>query len=90
MIHPCFLHTRLLYNSLNVSIYTLYANIGKAMLNVISSSIPDHRLIRRCTYPLSDLLTIALLTYLCGGEDYVDMSEFSSEHVTSGCLRAAR
>lgn len=31
----------------------------------------------RCIYSISDLLTISLLTYLCGGEDYVDMSEFA-------------
>ena len=49
------------------------------MLNVIFSSVPDHRVTGRCTYQLSDLLTIALLTYLCGGEDYVDMSEFANE-----------
>lgn len=49
------------------------------MLNMIFSSIPDHRVTGRCTYLLSDLLTIALLTYLCGGEDYVDMSEFANE-----------
>ena len=45
---------------------------------MIFSSIPDHRVTGRCTYLLSDLLTIALLTYLCGGEDYVDMSEFAN------------
>ena len=43
----------------------------------IFDSIPDHRVTGRCTYKLSDLLTIALLTYLCNGEDYVDMSEFA-------------
>ncbi len=40
-------------------------------------SVPDHRVTARCIYPLSDLLTIALLTFICGGEDYVDMSEFA-------------
>lgn len=40
-------------------------------------TVPDHRVTGRCTYLLSDLLTIALLTYICGGEDYVDMSEFA-------------
>ena len=40
-------------------------------------TVPDHRVTGRCTYALSDLLTIALLTYICGGEDYVDMSEFA-------------
>lgn len=40
-------------------------------------TIPDYRVTGRCTYALSDLLTIALLTYICGGEDYVDMSEFA-------------
>ncbi len=40
-------------------------------------SVPDHRVTARCIYPLSDLLTIALLTFICGGEDYVDMSELA-------------
>lgn len=47
------------------------------MLNEIFMTVPDHRVTGRCTYPLADLLTIALLTYICGGEDYVDMSEFA-------------
>ena len=69
-----------MHNPLIISIFTFYyANIGSAMLNVIFSSVPDHRVTGRCTYQLSDLLTIALLTYLCGGEDYVDMSEFANE-----------
>ncbi len=40
------------------------------MLNEIFMTVPDHRVTGRCTYALSDLLTIALLTYICGGEDY--------------------
>lgn len=47
------------------------------MLNEIFMTVPDHRVTGRCTYALSDLLTIALLTYVCGGEDYVDMSSFA-------------
>ncbi len=47
------------------------------MLNDIFMTVPDHRVTGRCTYTLADLLTIALLTYICGGEDYVDMSEFA-------------
>ena len=47
------------------------------MLSEIFMIVPDHRVTGRCTYALSDLLTIALLTYICGGEDYVDMSEFA-------------
>lgn len=53
--------------------------VANNMLNAIFSTVPDHRVTGRCTYSLPDLLTIALLTYLCGGEDYVDMSEFASE-----------
>lgn len=52
----------------------------------IFSSIPDHRVVGRCTYPLSDLLTIALLSYMCGGEDYVDMSEFAQFRAAELCL----
>ena len=47
------------------------------MLNEIFMTVPDHRVTGRCTYTLSDLLTIALLMYICNGEDYVDMSEFA-------------
>lgn len=47
------------------------------MLNEIFMTVPDHRVTGRCTYTLTDLLTIALLTYICGGEDYVDMSNFA-------------
>jgi len=47
------------------------------MLNEIFMTVPGHRVTGRCTYALPDLLTIALLTYICGGEDYVDMSEFA-------------
>ena len=47
------------------------------MLFQIFDSIPDHRVTGRCTYSLSDLLTIALLTFMSGGEDYVDMSLFA-------------
>ena len=47
------------------------------MLNEIFMTVPDHRVTGRCTYLLTDLLTIALLTYVCSGEDYVDMSEFA-------------
>ena len=43
----------------------------------IFANFPDHRVTGRCVYSISDLLTISLLTYLCGGEDYVDMSEFA-------------
>ena len=43
----------------------------------IFADFPDHRVTGRCIYSISDLLTISLLTYLCGGEDYVDMSEFA-------------
>ena len=43
----------------------------------IFANFPDHRVTGRCHYSISDLLAIALLTYLCGGEDYVDMSEFA-------------
>lgn len=67
-------------NSLIISNFIETINeVANNMLNAIFSTVPDHRVTGRCTYPLPDLLTIALLTYLCGGEDYVDMSEFASE-----------
>ena len=42
-------------------------------------------------YPLADLLTIALLTFLCGGEDYVDMSVFAATRARSyGLLKGCK
>lgn len=48
------------------------------MIYSIFNSVPDRRVTGRCTYPISELLMIALLTYMCNGEDYVDMSEFAA------------
>lgn len=48
------------------------------MLSILFQSIPDHRVVNRCTYRLDELLTIALMTYLCGGEDYTDMEDFAA------------
>ncbi len=42
------------------------------MFNEIFMTVPDHGVTGRCSYALS-----GLLTYICGGEDYVDMSELS-------------
>ncbi|MDE7096263.1 MAG: ISAs1 family transposase, partial [Muribaculaceae bacterium] len=50
---------------------------AEIMLNEIFMTVPEHRVTGRCTYALPDHLTIALLTYICGGEEYVDMSEFA-------------
>ena len=52
-------------------------NFVTVMLTVLFQSVPDHRVVNRCTYRLDELLTIALLTYLCGGEDYADMEAFA-------------
>ena len=52
----------------------------------IFADFPDHRVTARCIYSISDLLTISLLTYLCGCEDYVDMSEFA--HVRARDFRS--
>ena len=49
------------------------------MLITIFDGVKDPRKIDQCTYELGDLMAIALLTYLCGGEDYPDMAMFA-EH----------
>lgn len=49
------------------------------MLITIFDGVRDPRKIDQCTYELGDLMAIALLTYLCGGEDYPDMAMFA-EH----------
>ena len=37
------------------------------------SSVHAPRVVGRCKHKLSDILMVALITYLCGGEDYSDM-----------------
>ena len=37
------------------------------------SSVHDPRIVGRCKHKLSDILMVALTSYLCGGEDYSDM-----------------
>ena len=37
------------------------------------SSVHDPRVVGRCKHKLSDILMVALITYLYGGEDYSDM-----------------
>ena len=37
------------------------------------SSFHAPRVVGRCKHKLSDILMVALITYLCGGEDYSDM-----------------
>lgn len=47
------------------------------LLITIFDGVKDPRKIDQCTYELGDLLAIAFLTYLCGGEDYADMELFA-------------
>lgn len=39
--------------------------------------VPNLRVTCGCPYAISGLLTIVLLTDICEGEDYIDMSEFA-------------
>ncbi|MDO4790272.1 MAG: ISAs1 family transposase [Porphyromonas sp.] len=43
------------------------------------NEVADPRVVGRCKHQLSDILVIALATYLCGGEDYTDMHSLCSE-----------
>ena len=54
------------------------------MIYPIFDSIPGHRVKGRCIYLLGELLTISPLTYMSGGEDYVDMS------IGRGVMRRSR
>ena len=40
------------------------------------SFVPDPRVKGCCKHKLSDILIIAIATYLCGGDDYASMYEF--------------
>ena len=40
------------------------------------STVPDPRVKGCCKHKLSDILIIAIATYLCGGDDYASMYEF--------------
>jgi hypothetical protein len=43
------------------------------------ASIPDPRVVGRCDHFLSDILLIAICTYLTVGSDYQDMHLFAKE-----------
>ena len=43
------------------------------------SKVEDPRVVGRCKHKLSDILIIALASYLCGGEDYESMHELCLE-----------
>jgi hypothetical protein len=43
------------------------------------SSVPDPRVEGRCLHSLSDILIVAVCTYLTGGTDYQDMHMFARE-----------
>lgn len=43
------------------------------------SMVADPRVVGRCKHKLSDILVIALASYLCGGEDYESMHELCLE-----------
>jgi len=43
------------------------------------STVPDPRVVNRCTHKLSDILFIALSTLICNGEDFEDMEEFAHQ-----------
>lgn len=52
------------------------------MIISISRSVSDHRVVNRSLYWLDDLLTIVLLIYLCGGEDYQTVNLHISKKCT--------
>ena len=49
------------------------------------SSVHDPRVVGRCKHKLSDILMVALITYLFGSEDYSDMYQL---HHTSEVLQS--
>jgi hypothetical protein len=51
----------------------------KGDISVYFSSISDPRVEGRCLHKLSDILLIAVCTYLTGGSDYQDMHVFTKE-----------
>lgn len=48
-------------------------------VQVYFSKVEDPRVVGRCKHKLSDILVIALASYLCGGEDYESMHELCLE-----------
>ena len=49
------------------------------------SKVEDPRVVGRCKHKLSDILVIALASYLCGGEDYESMHGLCLERGNSLC-----
>lgn len=47
------------------------------MIYPVLNTVPDHRVTGRCIYFIVYLITISLLSNMCGGEDCVDMSLYA-------------
>lgn len=43
--------------------------------------LTDPRIIGRCTYPLKEMLLVALTSIICGGKGYQDMADFGEDHL---------
>lgn len=54
-----------------------------ANIQTFFSEIADPRMEKKCKHKLSDILLIALFTYLSNGDDYEDMVLFGKSHKTS-------
>jgi hypothetical protein len=51
----------------------------KHNLSYYFEGVKDYRVVARCNHPLSDILAVAICTYLTGGTDYQDMYLFCKE-----------
>lgn len=56
-------------------------SIQKTSIMLHFSILPDPRKPRNQLYPLSDIVSTAILSTLCGMDDYVGMSMWTEEHV---------
>jgi predicted transposase YbfD/YdcC len=52
-------------------------------ITIYFTQVPDPRVVGRCSHLLSDILLIAICTYLTGGDDYQDMHMFAKERGSS-------
>lgn len=45
------------------------------------ATLTDPQVVERCTYPLNEMLLIALCSIISGGSGYQDMEDFGEEHL---------
>ena len=54
------------------------SDLPKISLQQVFGDIDDPRVVGRCTYPLHEVILIAICAVLCGAESWTEIEEFGA------------